>query len=63
MDLFVPVIIGAVLTVIIITICTIVIVRKKKSSIKYDAEKAQGNSDESKKLNDQREEKIMANES
>jgi len=53
-----PIIIGSVIVIALVALIIFLVVRKKKSQLKYDAEKAQGNTDESKKLNEQMEEKI-----
>ena len=61
MDLVLLIVIGTVLAVLLTVILVItVIVRQKKSKRKYDTEKAKGNTDESKKLNEKTEEKILA---
>ena len=49
MDLLLPIVIGAVAAFTLLLLVTILIV-KKKSQLKYDAEKAEGHSDESQKL-------------
>ena len=60
MDLLLLIVIGTVLAVLLTVILVItVIVRQKKSKRKYDMEKAQGNTDKSKKLNEKTEEKIL----
>ena len=53
-----PIIIGSVVALGVAALIIFLIVRNKKSPIKYDTEKAEGNTIESKKLNDQMEEKI-----
>ena len=50
MDLLLPIVIGAVAAFTLLLLLTILIVKKKKSQLKYDAEKAEGHSDESQKL-------------
>ena len=50
MDLLLPIVIGAVTAFTLLLLVTILIVKKKKSQLKYDAEKAEGHSDESQKL-------------
>jgi hypothetical protein len=61
-SLLLLIVIGAVVACALPVILVItVIVRQKKSQRKYDAEKAQGNSDEAKRLNDQTEEKVISN--
>ena len=50
MDLLLPIVIGAVTAFTLLLLVTILIVKKKKSQLKYDTEKAQGHSDESQKL-------------
>ena len=55
---FLPIIIGSVIALVVVSLVIFLIVRSKKSQMKYDAEKAEGNTDESKKLNEQLEEKI-----
>ena len=61
MDVLLLILIGTVLAVLLTVILVItVIVRNKNSKRKYDTEKAQGNTDESKKLNEKTEEKILA---
>ena len=50
MDLLLPIVIGAVAAFTLLLLVTILIVKKKKSQLKYDAEKAEGHSDESQKL-------------
>ena len=50
MDLLFPVITGSAVIVLLLLILTIVIVKKKKSQLRYDAEKAAENSEESQKL-------------
>ena len=42
----------------VISLVIFFIVRSKKSQMKYDAEKAEGNTEESKKLNEESVEKI-----
>ena len=60
MDVLLITVIGTVVAVLLTVILVItVIVRQKKSKRKYDTEKAQGNTDESKKLNEKTEEKIL----
>ena len=53
-----PIIIGSVVSIAAVALIIFLVVRNKKSPIKYDTEKAEGNTIESKKLNDQMEEKI-----
>ena len=50
-----PIIIGSVVALAVVVLIIFLVVRKKKSQLKYDAEKAEGNTDESKKFNDQME--------
>ena len=50
MDLLLPIVIGAVTAFTLLLLVTILIVKKKKSQLKYDTEKAEGHSDESQKL-------------
>jgi hypothetical protein len=58
-DVLLVIIVCAIVACILPLILVIIlIVRRKKSQLKYDTEKAEGNSDESKKLNDHTEEKI-----
>jgi len=52
-----PIIIGSVVALVSLILLVFLVLRNKKSTEKYDAEKAVGNTDESKKLNDQVEEK------
>jgi len=52
-----PIIIGSVVALASLTLLVFLVIRNKKSQEKYDEEKADGNTDESKKLNDQVEEK------
>ena len=60
MDVLLLIVIGTVVAVLLTAILvTTVIVRQKKSKRKYDTEKAEGNTDESKKLNEKTEEKIL----
>ena len=59
MDLLLPIVIGAVAAFTLLLLVTILIVKKKKSQLKYDAEKADGHSDESQKLKSE-EEKITS---
>ena len=49
-DLLLPIVIGAISAFTLLLLVTILIVKKKKSQLKYDAEKAVGQSDESQKL-------------
>ena len=52
-----PIIIGSVVALVSLTLLVFLMIRNKKSQEKYDEEKADVNTDESKKLNDQVEEK------
>jgi len=64
--LLMPIIIGSVIALALVSLIVFLVVRKKKSQMKYDTEKASGyddekaigNTDESKKLKDQIEDKI-----
>ena len=58
MNFLLPVIIGSVLGLVLVIAVILVVVKSKKGQTKYDSEKANGNTDESKKLNDS-EEKII----
>ena len=61
MDVLLLIVIGTVVAVLLtVTLVITVIVRQKKSKRKYDTEKAQGNTDESKKLNEKKEKNILA---
>jgi large-conductance mechanosensitive channel len=53
-----PIIIGSVIATLVVSLIIFLVVRKKKSSVKYDAEKQEGNTEESKKLNKATEEII-----
>lgn len=57
-DFLLPIIIGSVIAIAVISLVIFFIVRSKKSQMKYDAEKAEGNTEESKKLNEESGEKI-----
>jgi hypothetical protein len=57
-DFLLPIVIGGVMAFSLLLILTIVIVKRKKSMLKYDAEKAEGNTDESQKL--KADEKLMS---
>lgn len=60
MDFLLVIIVGAVVACALpIILVVTVVLRQKKSQRKYDTEKAEGNTDESKRLNDQSEEKII----
>ena len=50
MGLLLPVVVGSITAATLLLGITILIVKKKKSQLKYDTEKAEGNSDESQKL-------------
>ena len=56
-DILLLIIIGSVIALASLTLLVFLVIRNKKSQEKYDEEKADGNTDESKKLNDQVEEK------
>ena len=58
MNFLLPIIIGSVVALALIIIVIALVVRSKKDKAQYDEEKAHGNTDESKKLNDS-EEKII----
>jgi len=51
-DLLVPIVIGVLVAVIVIVVIIFFIVKRRKTSQKYDAEKANGTTDETEKLND-----------
>ena len=57
MNFLLPIIIGSVIALVIILLVIFLVVKSKKDKTKYDEEKANGNTDESKKLNDSSEEK------
>ena len=60
MDFLLVIIVGAVVACALpIILVVTVVLRQKKSKRKYDTEKAEGNTDESKRLNDQSEEKVI----
>ena len=60
MDFLLVIIVGAVVACALpIILVVTVVLRQKKSQRKYDTEKAEGNTDESKRLNDQSEEKVI----
>jgi len=54
-----PIIIGSVVALVLIITVIIMVVKSKKDKTKYDEEKANGATDESRKLNDSSEEKII----
>jgi len=51
-DMLVPIVIGVLVAVIIIVVIIFFVVKRRKTSQKYDAEKANGTTDETEKLND-----------
>ena len=53
-----PIILGSVAVTLVASILVFFIIRKKKAQVKYDEEKSQGITKESKKLNKQMEEVI-----
>ena len=60
MDFLLVIIVGAVVACALpIILVVTVVLRQRKSQRKYDAEKAEGNTDESKRLNEQSEEKVI----
>ena len=59
MNFLLPVIIGSVVGLVLVITVILVVVKSKKGQAKYDSEKANGTTDESKKLNDSSEEKII----
>ena len=59
MNFLLPIIIGSVVALALIITVIFLVVKSKKGQAKYDSEKANGNTDESKKLNDSSEEKII----
>ena len=59
MNFLVPIIIGSVVALALIVTVIFLVLKSKKGQAKYDSEKANGNTDESKKLNDSSEEKII----
>jgi len=59
MNFLLPIIIGSVVALALIIIVIALVVRSKKDKAQYDEEKAHGATDESKKLNDSSEEKII----
>ena len=59
-NLTIPILVGSILAVFLLTLLTVVIVRKKKAQLKYDVEKAEGSREESEKLNEQKEEQISS---
>jgi hypothetical protein len=59
-DFLLPIVAGVMVTAAVLVILTVLIVRRKKSQLKYDAEKAEGDSDESKKLNEKTEGNIIS---
>merc|ERR1712241_949821 len=59
MNFLLPIIIGSVVALALIIIVIALVVRSKKDKAQYDEEKAHGTTDESKKLNDSSEEKII----
>ena len=54
-DLSLPILVGSILAVFVLTLLTLVIVRKK-----YDVEKAEGSREESEKLNEQNDEQLSS---
>ena len=58
-----PVIIGSVIAVLVLIILIFLVLRNKKSQVKYDTEKAKGTTEESKKLNKQMDEIINSEKS
>jgi len=59
MNFLLPIIIGSVVALVLIVTVIFLVVRSKKDKTKYDEEKANGATDESRKLNDSSEEKII----
>jgi len=59
MNFLLPVIIGSVVGLVLVITVILVVLKSKKGQAKYDSEKANGTTDESKKLNDSSEEKII----
>ena len=59
-DMKLPIILGSVVLFVVLTIMTIFIVRKKTSQIKYDIEKVNESREESEKLNDHTNEKLLS---
>lgn len=59
MNFLLPIIIGSVVALALIITVIFLVVKSKKGQAKYDSEKANGDTDESKKLNDSSEEKII----
>ena len=59
MNFLLPVIIGSVVGLVLVITVILVVLKSKKGQTKYDSEKANGTTDESKKLNDSSEEKII----
>jgi len=59
MNFLLPIIIGSVVALALIITVIFLVLKSKKGQAKYDSEKANGNTDESKKLNDSSEEKII----
>ena len=57
-NLTIPILVGSILAVFLLTLLTVVIVRKKKAQLKYDVEKAEASREESEKMNEQKEEQI-----
>ena len=51
MNFFLPIIIGAVVALVLIIIVIFLVIKSKKDKTKYDEEKANGATDESRKLN------------
>ena len=58
-DMMLPIILGSVGIFIVLTILTICIVKKKKSQIKYDVEKVNSSCEESEKLNEHANDKLI----
>lgn len=59
MNFLLPIIIGSVVALALIITVIFLVLKSKKGQAKYDSEKANGNTDESKKLNESSEEKII----
>ena len=60
MDFLLVIIVGAVVACALpIILIVTVVLRQRKTQRKYDTEKAEGNTDESKRLNEQSEEKVI----
>lgn len=59
MNFLLPIIIGSVVALVLIITVIFLVVKSKKDKTKYDEEKANGATDESRKLNDSSEEKII----